>query len=220
MRDVLCQLARNRRIKVCIVSGRRLEDVKERVGVSGIIYVGNHGFEVDGIKCDIPGLDKRRAKYLVGEVCRKLSERLNGVEGVLVEDKGLTASVHYRQVSEDQIDRIKGEVVDILSLYTDLKLTEGRKVLEIQPAVGWGKGKVVDFIFRKLCEAWPGERTLAVYAGDDKADEEVFEVLGDRGVTILVSDKKVDTRARFRVKSVLEIEHMLRSIGTRFPPRG
>jgi trehalose 6-phosphate phosphatase len=219
MRDVLCQLAGDRGIKVCIVSGRRLEDVKRRVGVSGIIYVGNHGFEVDGIECDIPGLDKRRAKYLVSEVCRKLSERLRGVEGVLVEDKGLTASVHYRQVSEDQIDGIKREVVDILSLYTDLKLTEGRKVLEIQPAVGWGKGKVVDFIFRKLCEAWPGERTLAVYAGDDKADEEVFEVLRDRGVTILVSDKKVDTRAKFRVKSVLEIERLLRSINARFPSK-
>ena len=31
------------RVYLAIISGRSIEDVREKVGVSGIVYVGNHG---------------------------------------------------------------------------------------------------------------------------------------------------------------------------------
>src|SRR5512143_3714100 len=34
-------------VYLAIISGRSLEDVREKVGVSGISYVGNHGLEIE-----------------------------------------------------------------------------------------------------------------------------------------------------------------------------
>ena len=34
-------------VNVAIISGRSLENLREKVGVSGIIYVGNHGLEIE-----------------------------------------------------------------------------------------------------------------------------------------------------------------------------
>jgi len=35
------------RVYLAIISGRSLEDLRRKVGVSGIIYVGNHGLEIE-----------------------------------------------------------------------------------------------------------------------------------------------------------------------------
>ena len=49
---LLAGLSRDGRFILGIISGRSLDDVRARVGVSGLVYAGNHGLEIQG-----PGLD-------------------------------------------------------------------------------------------------------------------------------------------------------------------
>src|ERR1700733_5042320 len=47
-RAALMRLARNPAVRVCIISGRRLADLRPRVGVPGIVYLGVHGGDTAG----------------------------------------------------------------------------------------------------------------------------------------------------------------------------
>ena len=72
VRVALMRLARNPGVRVCIISGRRLADLRERVGVTGLDYLGVHGSDAPGA-----GFPLDVAKT-VGEVRRELASRLNG----------------------------------------------------------------------------------------------------------------------------------------------
>ena len=41
-------------------------------------------------------------------------------------------------------------VYDIIKQYPRLKLTHGRKVLEVRPVIDWNKGKAVEFLLESL----------------------------------------------------------------------
>jgi trehalose 6-phosphate phosphatase len=97
-REVLAALARRADTRVALVSGRSLADLRQRVDVADAHYAGNHGMEIDG-----PGVERLHpgaaaARTVLTEVARDLSGHLADVDGVVVEDKGLTLSMHYRRV--------------------------------------------------------------------------------------------------------------------------
>ena len=48
VKSVLEELARVKDCELAIVSGRALKDIRKMVGIKNIVYVGNHGFEIDG----------------------------------------------------------------------------------------------------------------------------------------------------------------------------
>ena len=95
-RHLLKQLSGSRRLKIAVISGRGLNNVKKMVGVDGIIYAGNHGLEISGPKIKFKHPLSLRASYTIEKLKESLCRKLSGIKGVLVEDKGLTFSVHYR----------------------------------------------------------------------------------------------------------------------------
>lgn len=44
--EILKRLSKNANIFMAIISGRSVNDVRERVGLSQIVYAGNHGLEI------------------------------------------------------------------------------------------------------------------------------------------------------------------------------
>src|ERR1700751_4531770 len=99
VRDALRGLVERDSIVTTIISGRAVEDLYVRIRVENLIYSGNHGLEIfgRGLRFVEPEADSRR------DHLRRLTELLNGrlrqIEGVLVEDKGLTTSIHFRQAN-------------------------------------------------------------------------------------------------------------------------
>ena len=80
-----------------------------------------------------------------------LAARLGHIAGVLVEPKGLTASVHYRRVRP--ADRVEVERVVRATIPDDhpnLVVTAGKMVWEVRPKVGWNKGTAVRWIRERL----------------------------------------------------------------------
>jgi trehalose-phosphatase len=200
----------SRRLKVVIMSGRSLRDLRKLVGEKGVYYGGNHGMEIEGPGISFALPKATRFRPLLRRVSRELRERMRGVKGALVEDKGLSLSLHYRLVDPKR----EGEVREILEEVTGphrdrLRITEGKKVLEVRPNLPWDKGRASLLLLRLLDRG----RKLPVYLGDDRTDEDAFRALNRRGgVTVLVSEKPVDSSARFFLRNPKEVALFLQKL--------
>lgn len=205
-RSVVRALASNPRISVAVVSGRAPEDLRARLGLD-VIVAGNHGLEIveNGSYWSHP----KAAKWqpALRGICSELAARTRDIRGTLVEDKGLTASVHFRNVAEEDQPAIE-EIVTALVPPDDHRffVRQGKKVFEILPRVRWDKGaailQIAERITNRLRETRPGKIALC-YIGDDATDESAFRQLPG-ALTIRVG-KNCPTGARFRVRDTAHV---------------
>ena len=191
-RQALARLAADPRFSLAIISGRALSDLHHRVDLEDLIYAGNHGLEISG-----PGVEfieptaAERLKAL-GELSRHLKVRLHDIPGVEVENKVLSASVHFRRARATSLPEIRQIVEDAVVFDGNpFEITEGRKVLEIRPRVGWDKGMAV----RWIQQASGHPAALPLYIGDDSTDEDAFLALPE-GITIAIG-KARETAAQY-----------------------
>lgn len=204
VRLILSQLAEKDHTNAAIISGRELNDLRKRVNVSGISYAGNHGLEIEG-----PGFAFHEPQAVnmikdLHELADRLERGLAGVPGAWVQDKGLSASVHFREVNPAQVPKLIQVVHDITTPSVEAKkivLNSGRKVLEIRTAVNWHKGSAVSWLINKLSPK--DNALLTIYFGDDNTDEDAFSVLPE-GITVCVG-KVHDTLAKYHVRDHLEV---------------
>ena len=209
VRDLLESLAAKPRYTVGIVSGRSLDDLAVKADIPGIIHAGNHGMEIrgEGLNFVHPGALSRRV--ILDEVESILVEVLGHIQGVIVEHKGLTLTVHYRGVPEAHAGEVQATVAAATLSYVEagnLRLTQGKMVVEIRPAIPWDKGKAIEKI-RNEC----GNHPLPVYFGDDRTDEDGFRVVQDMGgVAVFVGGGRQGTVAYHQLESPKEVADALR----------
>lgn len=187
-----------------IISGRAVEDLYSRIRLSGLIYAGNHGLEIFGrnLRFVEPTASDRREK--LERLCGELAVELDPIDGVLVEYKGLTASVHYRRVAAECFPEVQTAVYAGVARHGALfHINIGRKVFEILPRTGWHKGAAVRWINSRLGAA----NLLSIYLGDDTTDEDAFSVLTD-AVTVKVGPAAA-TCARYRLPDPAAVHEFL-----------
>jgi trehalose 6-phosphate phosphatase len=203
-KEVLRELCRIPGVTVAIVSGRCLDDVRSRVGIDGLYYSGNHGLEIDG-----PGFQFVHPRALalcdaLRHIAEEIAIAVSSLDGVEIEWKRLTVSVHYRRASVCA----RREVIEILrhtALCRDGRfvVSEGKKVYDIRPRISWNKGDAVRLIRDRqdLCDA------LLIVAGDDSTDEDVFSAFDD-AISICVAPRH-QTAAHHTLASVDEVRNFL-----------
>jgi trehalose 6-phosphate phosphatase len=153
---------------VAIVSGRAGDDVRARVGVDGVVYVGSHGLEAE------PQADRWRRTLAAFAADAPWPPEA-------VEVKGLAVAFHFRDHRDER------EAVRRLDAIADSARDEGlvarygRKILEVLPPVGSNKGTAV----RGLLEERGLRRALA--AGDDTTDIDSFAALDGLDVAVRVA---------------------------------
>ena len=170
---------------VAVISGRDRQDVQARVGLDSLIYAGSHGFDIAGP--DTIELRRREGVQfadLLGRVEADLTRRLGRIDGALIEPKAASVAVHYRLVAEGSVGAVKAAVDDVVAGHDELRVTPGKKVLEIQPRLDWDKGAAVVWLLDTL--GLDGDDVAPVYMGDDVTDEDAFRALKGRGVGVLV----------------------------------
>jgi trehalose 6-phosphate phosphatase len=158
-RAALRRLAARYALVAC-VSGRAGEDARRLVGVDGVLYVGNHGLELD------PRVDE-----LAGAIAA-----FRDAAGVPVEDKRLSLSYHFREAADEAEARARLEEVAERARAAGLDARWGRKVLEVRPPADADKGTAV----RALLARSGARRGL--YAGDDTTDLDAFAGLAGAGL--------------------------------------
>jgi len=204
-RDLLRSLSRHPRYRLAIVSGRALREIRSMVGIDGLIYAGNHGLELDGNSLRFIHPAARSARPAIEESARQLHRALDGIAGVRIEDKDLSLSIHFRQVKPEDLDRTLGIIRGITHGPVErgeVKITDGKKVIEIRPPVDWDKGKIVNRLEYEISRAEDAGTLLTIYTGDDRTDEDAFRAIGDSGVTIRVGGANVQSSARYYLEDV------------------
>jgi trehalose-phosphatase len=203
-RATLQRLAARDDCTVSIVSGRSLDDVRARVGIDGLIYAGNHGLEISGGGLRFEESRAVRLKDDIRQLVAALTSRLRSIAGILVESKGLTASIHFRRVDSvdhEEVERIVRETLPEDHPY--FAVVPGKMVWEIRPKVGWNKGEAVRWIRERLSRS----RAITFYLGDDRADEDAFAEIG-RFVTARVGAPE-PTHAGYRISDTEEVGEFL-----------
>jgi trehalose-phosphatase len=183
-RQVLEQALRTPRVDLVVVSGRSLVDIKEMVGLGGVTYVGNHGFEIEGpgISYRYPGLER----FLAALAVAAQDLQTLGVEGAWVEHKGATLAYHLRAVAKAVRDKVRRRAEKVLRK-RGLRVVLGHDAVEGRPPVDWHKGHAVLYVVGKRHGVqWPA-RVRALYIGDDATDEDAFRSLKGMGRSICVS---------------------------------
>jgi trehalose-phosphatase len=194
---------------VCIISGRALGDITERVGLEGVYYSGSHGLEISGPKgVSFVHPKAEGIKPLILDIHELLKQKIMD-EGVLLELKPFSLAVHYRNVhSKADEERAKEIVVDLVYQYDELRLQHGKKVLEVNPNILWNKGFAVKWLSEKLKKE--NKAYLSVYLGDDLTDEDAFVVVKRSGGTgILVGSHGSATSARWKLRDISEVKKFL-----------
>ena len=147
VRHALGRLAERESIVTTIISGRAVEDLYVRVRMDNVIYSGNHGLEIfgRGLRFVEPEADARRDH--LKRLTELLRGRLHHFPGVLVEDKGLTSAVHFRQAVDADVPSIEQAVrASVATAGAWFRLNTGREVFEIVPRTDWHKGAAVKWI--------------------------------------------------------------------------
>lgn len=215
LREFLQRLSESYRV-VAGISGRAALDAFRLVGLEEIVYYGNHGFEIlrGGEVEVVPEAASYEEK--VEELERRAREELEPL-GAFVEEKGITVSVHYRNVSPEVGERCK-EFVERNGEQLGLRVTIGRGVAEARPPIRADKGTAV----RKIVEEYEPEKAL--FIGDDVTDLDAFrelEKLREEGMlkeTLRVGVKsdegppEIISEADLVVDGVKGVEEVLRTL--------
>jgi trehalose-phosphatase len=173
-RETLRRIASSPWCVTTIISGRSINDLRPRIGLDSPIYAGNHGHEIKGrgLHFEEPGAAGLRER--LQRLTWSLVAALQPVPGVYVEYKGLTTSIHYRQVSPAEFERVEAAVLgEVARNEDDFRINKGKKVFEIVPRSGWHKGAAALWINQHLGL----DEKLSIYLGDDTTDEDAFETL-------------------------------------------
>ncbi|KAG2605407.1 probable trehalose-phosphate phosphatase 8 [Panicum virgatum] len=212
MREAVRGVAKH--FPTAIVTGRCVEKVCSFVGLSELYYAGSHGVDIKGpsSKDDQMVLLQPAREFLpvIDKAFRALEERTRATPGARVEHNKFCLSVHFRCVAEKSWSPLAEQVKAVLRDFPKLKLTEGRKVLEIRPAIMWDKGRAVEFLLKSLGFDDRSD-VLPVYIGDDRTDEDAFKVLKKRGqgLGILVSKCPKETDASYSLQDPTEVMEFL-----------
>lgn len=214
-RKIIDLLSKNYECKVAIISGRSLGNIKRYVGLKKVIYAGNHGLEIEGPKNRFAYRIPKEFMLAIKKIKEKIAKDFSDIEGILIEDKKLTLSVHYRLVENNNIQK----VIDILNKLTKpfiangtVKINSGKKVCEIKPDIRWHKGSAVLWLLEREKKLGKKRKILPIYIGDDLTDEDAFEVLKKTGVTVFVGKKSILSKAKFFVNDTKEVSKLLKII--------
>ncbi|NIR46769.1 MAG: trehalose-phosphatase [Gemmatimonadetes bacterium] len=207
MRDVLRDLADV--CTVAVVSGRDRLDVEPLVGLDQLVYAGSHGFDIkgpDGLRMEYEGGVEHLPSLEAAE--RELHERLANVPGARVERKRFAIANHYRNVAAEDQDRVQEAVHDVARRHEGLRVSGGKKVLELRPDIDWDKGRAVFWLLDAL-DLDDDDEVVPFYVGDDVTDEDAFRALSGRGVSIVVGKPEYPTHASYGVEDVAEVKKFL-----------
>ncbi|MCI0695162.1 trehalose-phosphatase [candidate division KSB1 bacterium] len=203
-KTLLEQLFRQSNMTLAVISGRALADIQTRVGIEGLVYAGNHGLEICGPGFHFIDPEAAAQREALQQLAEKLSARMQAIAGACVENKGLTVSIHFRQVADKLVDQVVRVVrATVTPRHRQWQLTVGKMVYEIRPRVDWHKGAALHWIKDRVGKP----KALTIYLGDDFTDEDAFAALPD-GITVKVGHAE-ETLAKFCVANPAEVQQFL-----------
>lgn len=193
--DLLLQLSRQ--VPVAIVSGRSLDDLKQRVEFQPKYLIGNHGIE--GVNYRWNSLLEAKNQC---ELWKTKLEQFSFDSGVQIENKMYSLSIHYRRSRHKKLSReqIKNAIANLNPMP---QVIPGKCVFNLLPIGAPHKGASLLELIKQ------DEAKHAFYIGDDDTDEDVFGLHEVQMMTVRVGEKKT-SHAQFYIRRQSEINRLLK----------
>jgi trehalose 6-phosphate phosphatase len=213
--DLLDRISRQPGLSLGIVSGRRLDDLRERTRLPDCVYhAGLHGLEieVDGNRTTHPDLPW--ATERMDGLADTLKRLLDQFPDALIEDKGASVAVHTRRMPKELHDRVfaRADVLAVPWIAEGLACRlEGSAVVEYVPNIRGHKGDALQWISDDV-EAKLQRRPWVAYIGDDITDEDAFRAI-NLGIGVLVGLRP--TSATHKLDGIPDVDRFLRWLAAR-----
>jgi len=195
IKDSLRRLAQDLAL-VAVITAREERVARLMVGVESLTYVGNYA-----VQSTRAGADEISS---LGDLIGVVRPLLAAMPCVMLEEKGISFSLHYRNCLEGGMRERLIALVEPLALTTGATLVEGKQVIEVVPGGLPHKGSALANVLKDA-----GTRGT-VYLGDDLSDIPAFrEVVRRRreqrlpALAIAVVDS--ETPASLRAAADLEL---------------
>ncbi len=207
-KKILAGLTRLAAFNVGILTGRSLKDIRKAVKIPRLFFAANYGLAIEVPKKRWVHPEAKRKSFLLKKMLPRLRKLGLEFRGVRIEDKTLTVAVHYRQY-KGRPGVLKNRLEEIIRARSKpFKLNTGKKIFEVYPTVKWDKGRALLKVERLL-----GHRraSLAIFFGDDCADEEAFRRMRPRDISVAVGRSK-KTAARYFCQNSSEVARFLKRL--------
>ncbi len=200
---------------VAAISGRPAVEIKNMIEIEGMVYIGNHGLERWTEGHSEFTKDARGYLRVVKAAIKELTPLLS-LEGISIEDKGITATIHYRLCSEPQsAERHILTAVRASPWVKRLRIIQERMAVDLLPPVKANKGTAILDLIREY------NLRGGIYLGDDLTDIDAFRAihavsrnLDFQGFAIgIISQEmpeKLVTEVDFTLNGVNDVERFLK----------
>jgi trehalose 6-phosphate phosphatase len=225
---LLTELAEHPRIRVTVISGRRLSHVEQLMPVPEVVLAGTYGVEL--LLPDDEAVDRvpfEDVRPVLDKIKPQWQSLITDRTGFFLEDKDWALAMHARFAVDKVADAVLEDARAVARSSIDsapdaelFRILGGHKFLEVGPALA-NKGETVEC----LLDRYPWREALLLYVGDDDKDEEAFGVIhAHDGLAIRVCEEPCDTRADGRLESPEDTRRWLESLPSRLsrqrkPPR-
>lgn len=158
---------------LALVSGRTIKDLDDKFAPLVLPIVGGHGAEMRVREGEIIS----PVPALPDALRRRLARAADFDRGILIEDKGYSLALHYRNAPGAE-ERLRAYVRDTCAAFAGepLQVLPGKALFEVKRP-GVSKGESV----RALLTRAPFAGRKPVFIGDDVTDETVFAILPAMG---------------------------------------
>jgi trehalose 6-phosphate phosphatase len=173
LKDSLSRLTRLTDGALALVSGRSINDLDLLFSPLKLPAIGGHGAEMRVRGDEVIS----SARPLPDALRRNLADAATPGSGVIVEDKGYSLALHYRQAPQYE-DRLRAHVAAGRAAFPReaTEVLPGKSMFEVKrPNVSKGDG------VRALMRRPPFAGRKPVFIGDDITDESVFAGLPELG---------------------------------------
>ncbi len=156
---------------VAAISGRPAAQTKNMVGIDGMVYIGNHGLERWADEHSELTQEAKNYPGVINTVIEQLTPLLS-IEGIMIENKGITASIHYRLCPEPESAR--RAILAALQQSPQarkLRIIQERKAIDILPKIDVNKGTATQDLIQSY------NLRGGIYLGDDLTDVDAFRAI-------------------------------------------
>lgn len=158
---------------LAIVSGRPLDDIDRLTAPVRLPAAGIHGGEIRYAAQDVARVP---APAAMGPLRTRIFEKMTAIPGVLIEDKGVSIAVHFRQAAR-QAQAVHEGLLDVIALQADrFRVLPGKMVFEVMPRVFRKDVAITAFMDRA-----PFRGRVPVFVGDDRSDDDAIAEAVRRG---------------------------------------
>jgi trehalose 6-phosphate phosphatase len=180
-----------------VITGRAKADALGRLrNIEVCRVVGNHGAE--------PSPHGNTMRRRVQQWLPVLKARLSGRQGVVIEDKGFSVAVHYRQARERNSTR--RAVLAAARSLKDVRLVGGKLVVNFLVPDAPHKGLALERErVHFACDT-------VIYVGDDETDEDVFQIDRPGQLLSIRVGRKQTSAAPYYIRNQAEIDRLLETL--------